>query len=58
MAPLVFLITSDEEGPAVNGTVKFCEYLNSKNQEVNFCLVGEPSTEKLGDVIKNEGVDP
>jgi len=49
-----FLITSDEEGPAVNGTVKVCEYLNSKNQPVDFCLVGEPSsTEKLGDVIKN-----
>jgi len=49
-----FLITSDEEGPAVNGTVRVCEYLNSKNQLVDFCLVGEPSsTEKLGDVIKN-----
>ena len=49
-----FLITSDEEGPAVNGTVKVCEYLNSKKQQVDFCLVGEPSsTEKLGDVIKN-----
>ena len=49
-----FLITSDEEGPAVNGTVRVCEYLNSKNQQVDFCLVGEPSsTEKLGDVIKN-----
>ena len=49
-----FLITSDEEGPAVNGTVKVCEYLNSKNQPFDFCLVGEPSsTKKLGDVIKN-----
>jgi len=49
-----FLITSDEEGPAVNGTIKVCEYLNSQNQQVDFCLVGEPSsTEKLGDVIKN-----
>jgi len=49
-----FLITSDEEGPAVDGTVKVCEYLKTKNQTVDYCLVGEPSsTNQLGDVIKN-----
>lgn len=49
-----FLITSDEEGPAVDGTVKVCEYLQKINQTVNYCLVGEPSsTNQLGDIIKN-----
>ena len=49
-----FLITSDEEGPAVDGTVKVCEFLKNKNQAVDYCLVGEPSsTNQLGDVIKN-----
>ncbi len=49
-----FLITSDEEGPAVDGTVKVCEYLKDTSQRVDYALVGEPSsTNKLGDVIKN-----
>ena len=49
-----FLITSDEEGPAVNGTVKVVEYLQQNNQKVDYFLVGEPSsTDTLGDVIKN-----
>ena len=49
-----YLITSDEEGPAVNGTVKVCEHLNNIGQNVDYCLVGEPSaTNILGDVIKN-----
>ncbi|CAB9539902.1 N-succinyl-L,L-diaminopimelate desuccinylase (EC [Bathymodiolus brooksi thiotrophic gill symbiont] len=49
-----FLITSDEEGPAVDGTIKVCEYLKAQNQTVDYCLVGEPSSSKqLGDVIKN-----
>ena len=49
-----FLITSDEEGPAVNGTVKVIEYLESNNIKIDWCVVGEPtSTDKLGDVIKN-----
>ena len=49
-----FLITSDEEGPAVDGTIKVCEYLQKNNQTVNYCLVGEPSsTNQLGDIIKN-----
>ncbi len=49
-----YLITSDEEGPAVDGTVKVCEHLNHVGQAVDYCLVGEPSsTNILGDVIKN-----
>ncbi|SMM98464.1 N-succinyl-L,L-diaminopimelate desuccinylase [uncultured Candidatus Thioglobus sp.] len=49
-----FLITSDEEGAAVDGTVKVCEYLKTQNQTVDYCLVGEPSSSaQLGDVIKN-----
>lgn len=49
-----FLITSDEEGPAIDGTVKVCEYLKDKSQRIDYALVGEPSSStKLGDVIKN-----
>lgn len=49
-----FLITSDEEGPAVNGTQKVMDYLRAHNQQIQACLVGEPSsTDKLGDVVKN-----
>ena len=49
-----FLITSDEEGPAINGTVKVVEYLEKNNIKIDWCLVGEPtSTTDLGDVIKN-----
>lgn len=49
-----FLITSDEEGPSINGTVKVVEYLEQKSEKIDWCLVGEPSsTDKLGDVIKN-----
>lgn len=49
-----FLITSDEEGPAVNGTVKVIELLQQRSEKIDWCLVGEPSSSnKLGDVIKN-----
>ncbi len=48
------LLTSDEEGIAVNGTKKVVEYLEQNQLSVDWCLVGEPcSREKLGDVIKN-----
>ncbi|TAL28079.1 MAG: succinyl-diaminopimelate desuccinylase [Alphaproteobacteria bacterium] len=48
-----FLITGDEEGPSVNGTKKVLEWLKSKNEKIDFCLVGEPtSREKLGDMMK------
>jgi len=49
-----FLITGDEEGPAINGTVKVVEYLEDNNTKIDWCVVGEPtSTDTLGDVIKN-----
>jgi succinyl-diaminopimelate desuccinylase len=49
-----FLITSDEEGPATDGTVKVVESLGARGDHIDFCLVGEPSSqEHLGDVIKN-----
>lgn len=49
-----FLITSDEEGPAIDGTVKVIDYLHKNNEPIDMCLVGEPScTSKLGDTIKN-----
>lgn len=49
-----FLITSDEEGPATNGTVKVIEMLEQRNEKIDWCLVGEPSsTDHVGDVVKN-----
>ncbi len=51
---IALLITSDEEGPSVNGTVKVVEWLEARNEKIDWCLVGEPSsTARLGDVIKN-----
>lgn len=51
---IAFLITSDEEGPSVNGTVKVVETLEARNEKITYCLVGEPSsTDTLGDIIKN-----
>jgi succinyl-diaminopimelate desuccinylase len=51
---IAFLITSDEEGPATNGTVKVVETLQARQEHIDWCLVGEPSsTKKVGDVIKN-----
>ncbi len=51
---IAYLITSDEEGPAKNGTVKVIETLEARNEKIDWCLVGEPSsTNKVGDVIKN-----
>ena len=49
-----FLITSDEEGPSINGTVKVIEVLEARNEKMKGCLVGEPSSiNSVGDVIKN-----
>lgn len=49
-----FLITSDEEGPATDGTVIVCNRLKERGEQLDYCIVGEPtSTEKLGDTIKN-----
>ncbi len=51
---IAFLITSDEEGPATNGTIKVIETLEARNEKIDWCLVGEPSsTDKVGDIIKN-----
>ena len=51
---LAFLITSDEEGPAVDGTVRVCQWLAERGERIDFCIVGEPtSVERLGDMIKN-----
>ncbi len=51
---IAFLITSDEEGPSVDGTVVVCEKLKERNERLDWCIVGEPtSVERLGDMIKN-----
>lgn len=51
---LAFLITSDEEGVAVDGTVRVVEWLKARNERLDYCIVGEPtSVKQLGDMIKN-----
>jgi len=51
---IALLITSDEEGPSINGTRKVVDYLEENNIHIKWCLVGEPSSEKkVGDVVKN-----
>jgi succinyl-diaminopimelate desuccinylase len=51
---IALLITSDEEGPSVDGTVKVCEVLKRRGEVIDFCIVGEPtSVHRLGDMIKN-----
>lgn len=51
---IAYLITSDEEGPAIDGTVKVIETLEARNEKFEYCLVGEPSSSrKLADSIKN-----
>lgn len=51
---IALLITSDEEGPSVNGTVKVCETLSRRGIRIDYCIVGEPtSSETLGDTVKN-----
>jgi succinyl-diaminopimelate desuccinylase len=51
---IAFLITSDEEGPSVDGTVRVVELLESRGEKIDWCLVGEPSCrERVGDTIKN-----
>jgi succinyl-diaminopimelate desuccinylase len=48
-----FLLTGDEEGPAVNGTKKVLEWLDQRGEKIDFCIVGEPtSRETLGDMVK------
>jgi succinyl-diaminopimelate desuccinylase len=51
---IAFLLTSDEEGPAVDGTVKVCEALAARGERLDWCIVGEPTaTAQTGDTIKN-----
>jgi succinyl-diaminopimelate desuccinylase len=51
---IAFLITSDEEGPATDGTVVVCNMLKERGEQLDYCVVGEPtSSHDLGDVIKN-----
>jgi len=51
---IAFLVTSDEEGPAVDGTVVVCEQLKARGEVLDYCIVGEPtSVAQLGDMIKN-----
>jgi succinyl-diaminopimelate desuccinylase len=51
---IALLITSDEEGPAVDGTVRVVELLKNRGERINYCVVGEPTcVSKLGDTIKN-----
>ena len=51
---IAFLITSDEEGPAINGTVKVVEWLQEQNIIPEWCVIGEPSSnQQLGDMVKN-----
>lgn len=51
---IALLITSDEEGPSVDGTVKVCEVLQQRGERIDYCIVGEPtSVNQLGDMIKN-----
>ncbi len=51
---LLFLLTSDEEGPSVDGTLRMVEALEARNVRLDACIVGEPtSVERLGDMVKN-----
>jgi succinyl-diaminopimelate desuccinylase len=51
---LVFLLTSDEEGPSVDGTLRMVEALEARGQRLDACIVGEPTSVKhLGDMVKN-----
>lgn len=51
---IAFLLTSDEEGPALDGTVVVCRELQKRGERLDWCIVGEPtSVERTGDMIKN-----
>jgi succinyl-diaminopimelate desuccinylase len=51
---IAFLITSDEEGPAIDGTVTVCDWLAAQGVQLDYCVVGEPtSVRAVGDMIKN-----
>lgn len=49
-----YLITSDEEGPFINGTTRVIDTLEARNEKIDYCIVGEPSsTHQVGDIVKN-----
>ena len=51
---IALLLTSDEEGPSIDGTVKVCEALTERGEIIDYCIVGEPtSVRQTGDMIKN-----
>ncbi|HVL10432.1 MAG TPA: succinyl-diaminopimelate desuccinylase [Burkholderiaceae bacterium] len=51
---IAFLITSDEEGPAHDGTVKVCELLSARGERLDYCVIGEPTAvTRIGDMVKN-----
>ena len=51
---IALLITSDEEGPFINGTTRVIDTLEARNEKIDYCIVGEPSsTTHVGDAIKN-----
>lgn len=51
---IAYLITSDEEGPFINGTTRVIDTLEARNEKITYCIVGEPSSSNtIGDVIKN-----
>jgi succinyl-diaminopimelate desuccinylase len=53
LGSIAFLITSDEEGPAINGTAKVIATLQKRGEKIDYCLVGEPSSrEQVGDTVK------
>jgi succinyl-diaminopimelate desuccinylase len=54
LGSMAFLLTSDEEGPAIDGTKRVVEALDARSEVIDFCVVGEPtSKDVLGDIIKN-----
>ena len=51
---IAFLLTSDEEGPSIDGTAKVLELLKSRGEKLDWCIVGEPTAvHKIGDMVKN-----
>jgi succinyl-diaminopimelate desuccinylase len=51
---IALLLTSDEEGPAIDGTVRVVQALKARNETIDYCIVGEPSSvDTLGDTLKN-----
>jgi len=51
---IAFLVTSDEEGPFINGTTRVIDTLEARNEKIDYCIVGEPtSSNNVGDVVKN-----